>query len=223
MFTLTLERQELNIPDWFDKNTGFLNTVKSKLGYHQLEQVRKDVILAQTLNQLGIRPFTMKSVEQYKKSKQRAANKYFALLVTVLIVTWGLILFGKIIPDYIIDYAFRHNGMNPHFLPLVGLSVLTTTIAFGVSVVFMVFLSGINIDLTKEWCQFNLDGYRRPVPIDVLRMASEIKEVLPSATFYIDELVTRKMIDPFLVVYNGNRNVGYYIAVWNEPTFNIEN
>jgi hypothetical protein len=70
------------------------------------------------------------------------------------------------------------------------------------------------------WKSTPLRGYRKPVPVSALKIAARIVEVLPGTKFTVEELIkrrARRMVDPFLCVSMGT--VKYYIAHWDEPTF----
>jgi hypothetical protein len=58
------------------------------------------------------------------------------------------------------------------------------------------------------------------VPEFALSKAIEIKERLPKAEFYVDELKAVKRYDPFLVVVCGRER--FYIDVWDERNFEVK-
>jgi len=67
------------------------------------------------------------------------------------------------------------------------------------------------------WRRTKLSKYRGEVPEFALSRAIEIKEHLPKARFYVDELTVDKRYDPFLVAACGREK--FYIDVWDEPEF----
>jgi len=72
--------------------------------------------------------------------------------------------------------------------------------------------------ITVRWELVALDGYLSEVPEFALRKAIQVKEAMPEATFFVDELrVNTKRIDPFLVV--AHKGEKYWIEVWNEKKF----
>ena len=75
---------------------------------------------------------------------------------------------------------------------------------------------------TFSWKTIPLEKYRKPVPLTALTKAVAIKEAMPEAKFAVQELTKNRVPipDPFLVVKAGNAT--YYIAQWNEPTFEDE-
>jgi len=58
---------------------------------------------------------------------------------------------------------------------------------------------------------------RGEIPEFALSRAVEIKERLPKARFYVEELMVDKRYDPFLIVACGRER--FYIDVWDEPEF----
>ena len=68
-----------------------------------------------------------------------------------------------------------------------------------------------------EWKYDRLDDYREPVPKKVLNAAVEINNIYPGATFYVDSLYKRRVVDPFLIAEI--KDVKFYVAVWDEPDF----
>ena len=67
------------------------------------------------------------------------------------------------------------------------------------------------------WRWTKLAKYRGEIPEFALSRAVEIKERLPKARFYVEELMVDKRYDPFLIVACGRER--FYIDVWDEPEF----
>lgn len=68
-----------------------------------------------------------------------------------------------------------------------------------------------------RWVRVPLEEVRN-VPEFVKAKASEIANLLPDATFTVEQLRTEKKIyDPFLIVSYGDES--YYVEVWEEPEF----
>jgi hypothetical protein len=69
-----------------------------------------------------------------------------------------------------------------------------------------------------KWELLPLYVYNQDVPEFVLAKALDIKEKLPTAEFYIDQLrIDEVYVDPFLVVKDGEEM--FWIEVWDEPEF----
>ncbi len=67
------------------------------------------------------------------------------------------------------------------------------------------------------WRRTKLARFQGEIPEFALSRAIEIKERLPKARFYVDELTVDKRYDPFLIVACGRER--FYIDVWDEPEF----
>jgi hypothetical protein len=70
------------------------------------------------------------------------------------------------------------------------------------------------------WRCTKLAKYRGAIPEFALSRAVEIKERLPKARFYVEELTVDKRYDPFLIVACGRER--FYIDVWDEPEFETQ-
>ena len=70
------------------------------------------------------------------------------------------------------------------------------------------------------WRCTKLAKYRGEIPEFALSRAVEIKERLPKARFYVEELMVDKRYDPFLIVACGRER--FYIDVWDEPEFETQ-
>ncbi len=70
------------------------------------------------------------------------------------------------------------------------------------------------------WHLVPLRKYKGGVPEFAISKAVEIKERLPKAEFYVDELRAVKRYDPFLVVTCGRER--FYIDVWDERDFEVK-
>jgi hypothetical protein len=68
-----------------------------------------------------------------------------------------------------------------------------------------------------HWRKIPLAKYKGTVPEFALSRAIEIKERLPKAEFFVEELVVEKRYDPFLLVVRGRER--FYIDVWDEREF----
>ena len=71
-----------------------------------------------------------------------------------------------------------------------------------------------------SWRRSKLSNYQGQIPEFALSKAIEIKERLPQARFYVEELTVNKRYDPFLIAACGRER--FYIDVWDEPEFETE-
>jgi hypothetical protein len=70
-----------------------------------------------------------------------------------------------------------------------------------------------------RWRKVPLAKYQGTVPEFALSRAIEIKERLPKADFYVEELIVDKRYDPFLIATCGRER--FYIDVWEERAFEL--
>ncbi len=68
-----------------------------------------------------------------------------------------------------------------------------------------------------SWRRTKLAKYEGEIPEFALSRAIEIKERLPKARFFVEELTVDKRYDPFLIATCGRER--FYIDVWDEPEF----
>jgi hypothetical protein len=71
-----------------------------------------------------------------------------------------------------------------------------------------------------SWRCTKLAKFQGEIPEFALSRAVEIKERLPNARFYVEELTVEKRYDPFLVVACGRER--FYIDVWDEAEFEAQ-
>jgi hypothetical protein len=71
-----------------------------------------------------------------------------------------------------------------------------------------------------SWRCTKLAKFKGEIPEFALSRAVEIKERLPKARFYVEELTVEKRYDPFLIVACGRER--FYIDVWDEAEFEAQ-
>ncbi len=70
------------------------------------------------------------------------------------------------------------------------------------------------------WRRVELSRYGGDIPAFAISRAVEIKQRLPQALFYVEELIVDKQYDPFLLVQCGRER--FYVDVWDERDFERE-
>ena len=78
-------------------------------------------------------------------------------------------------------------------------------------------IRGTVVGKEAAWEAIAISRYNRPIPEFVLNKAVQIKERLPEAEFFVEELNVKRIPDPFLVVQFGLER--YYVEVWDEAKF----
>lgn len=178
--------------------------MKTQLGYGKLLSTKQShTILANALAELDIHPFSIASVERYKKYMEKTVEekvnrKYHAVCEALMAKISKLRSVRK-----------RNQAQEDR---LDSLQDQLSNIEDGES----------NIEeFIVEWDMDSLEHYEEEVPTFVLNKALQIKEKIPSAKFVIDSLQVNAVDkDPFLVVFLDKER--YYIEVWDEPTFEAE-
>ena len=185
------------------------------------------------LHKVGVAPFTKASVKlyQYKmllESQRKVLLRNFICRDRgiVLVVITAILSFLSLIFGFV--FGFTEKG--PHLFSVVW-SVLTS--GWAVPVLFWIPLLlytnhvrdtyGPNVVATHRWVSIAIENYNREIPEFALSTAVQLAELLPYASFHIEELyqenlqLLRPTPDPFLVMDCGG--VRYYLHVWDEPKF----
>ena len=220
--TTVLERVQINDIDP-DKlvTKSVLQYAENEIGYKHPQRDRQigQGILAEALRIVGIKPFTSKSVDQYKakKAKQFGAKKMIARMVFVPFV-WMVA-----IPATAFLFLDMMNGLNnPKLIPN---PVMIHFFAWSIPLMIVTAILGIRFGTTRDkdcrWVERDLKQYDEPVPEFALATAVELHQRVPGIEFRIDEFKAEaKSRDPFLVaVFNGEC---YYLEVWDEPGYKQE-
>jgi len=195
--------------------------------------------LIQALRQAGIKPFTNKSVERYKKKTARGPMQLvqwdvsvgFLVAIIMISLIANMLTFAAVLllwgvwPNISLDVALAFGFMLELVLLFVTVPRLSRAEASGtftvvhhllgiatlpVAAIFVVLCSS-----RYEWRKTPLEAYKKDIPREVLETVAEVHFHAPNAAFYIDELVQKQ--DPFLVVEQDDER--YYIEVWKEPNF----
>ncbi|MFN3149680.1 hypothetical protein [Bremerella sp.] len=186
------------------------------LGYATRQaKVKRLQSLQKTLEELDIRPFTLESVEKYKKSCEVPPSR---LAVTLVDFSAGLGLLGAIVclPILVVS-AVTLNASLSFYLALV--------ILIGGACLIASAAVGDRFVVERVWLTYDLAHYTEPVPEFALQTALDIKKRHPEVNFYVCSLEERRMVlDPFLVmrVPGDAWYKEYYLEVWSEPKFSGE-
>jgi hypothetical protein len=176
--------------------------------------------LTNALRIVGLKPFTLESVERYKEAEVKKHQEH------------PIMGFLRDHRDVIGDFSIRT------ILFCVVACIVLAFLLDGkvlklwetISVILLVFSIGLLIceaylspkpKIDARWRRSQLNEYGAPVPEFALATALELHQRLPGIRFEIDELlVNRVRCDPFLVAtYN---DVEYYVEVWSEPGYKQE-
>jgi hypothetical protein len=179
----------------------------SLLGYDFLQKHRDHMTLHNALNEADARPFTVESVEKYKKEVVKNANRFLfahrhAEKVLFIAGLSMLLSFGPAFLGWFVSWK-------------VGLIFATSLVG---SLSACAFLTNFTQKSEGKWQITPLKGYAQPVPEFVIIQAVALKEKLPGAEFFVHEFVQdKKVLDPFLAIQCAGEE--HLIAVWNEPKF----
>jgi hypothetical protein len=170
---------------------------RKMFGYSGLLTQQKVV---EALADLGINPYSQASVEKYQARmlrKKRPLHSGFGA-AGVLVGIGVLYLWALLRPD-------------PVF-------VIWPTVAFTVISVYLLFRAMWRY-YDWQWVRVPLDStYRGPAADFAIDTAVRVKELIPEARFFIEELRDGSLVDdPFLVMTLGNQT--YYLEVWDESAF----
>jgi len=183
------------------------------LGYTPLRERCQSYEQLIRLSDMGIVPYTEKSVLEYKSKMVRdntSLSNHLANNYLYIFATSGLILLGSLV---YMAAARWWSLLWPFNL------AYTTVISFAICVAIMQFERKIVENQgTYEWIATPIKDYKQEIPIDFLNLAYKIKEAFPEAQLSIEHLNFNRVNDPFLTLKLGSET--YYIAVWDEPTFN---
>jgi hypothetical protein len=194
--------------------------------------------LAATLAKLSIAPLDQTEVDLYKKSKEKKWTVNYRMTGFVVFnVAWPFLTIGAVLALK----AFFSWHEVADFTTLdgvcIGFAVLTL---FGYFVGNSIISDELkNVRYTRDWKTWPLgkkaeevrnngnartaERYPRYVPVHLLNLAVSIKQTLPAARFYVEELqvthedIPKPLPDPFLVVTHGSER--YTIGVWDEREF----
>lgn len=189
----SIKNDEITCYDALEKQ--FRKEVEKKLGYKGTKE--KEFIDA------GFVPFTNESVQKYKKTLIDSLLKPNKIIGKTLVC-------GAIISATIAYLTFdEHVGFLISFFASIATIAMIT---FGMCC----FLE----QPLYRWVQIPIDKYPKKIPEFALDTALRVKTAFPDCSIFIEEIDAIKIIDPFLVVYEGNNF--YYLEVWNELSYKQE-
>lgn len=217
MFALTRESvlgesKEQDLVDF----TELAVAAKQQLGYRVLANAQP---LFAAMAELGIKPFSLASVEAYKRKMVFWTNLK-NLIATLSILFCRIALAISIVGGVL---SFVIGGIWTIFAPIPEWCLWW----FGASLIGFVGAGLVELyrdgeDLFWRYAQWNKTPiYKYPefIPEFAVQTAVDLKEKCPEAYFYIEELRIEgyPILDPFLVVKHGD--LEYHLEVWNEPCF----
>lgn len=201
---------------------------------------KKNLPLARTLKNIGIKPFTPDSVQKYKAKMVR---RRFQIIDRDLweedtgwIVIPGIVLNSLIfalLGNLILTKLFAVHGIQGYIMAILPLcSIFCGLVRWengwhgeedDLLDEFFIYSSIGSTLLPLKifgptglvWNTILLSKYNKDIPRPVLENIAEIHARCPQAYFMIDELGCKP--DPFLVVKLDDES--YHIEVWNEPRF----
>ena len=215
--TSVLERVEIVEKEDLFEEKELANQAADVLGYNLLKTSIKQGFssskLRKTLKELDIRPFSIESVRKYKDSALRKANNRHNRLISVMKVGLPLLISGVLAMMIIAGLKDAHVLVPSLAIAFCAVWFLFSVAVTGIPYSFLL----MSEERMLVWEKDLIKDYNRPIPEFALQTALDIKEKLPEASFYIEELRTPKKIDPFLIVEYGKEV--FYLEVWNEPGF----
>lgn len=199
----------------------------SVLGYGKLLKAAGGSLRA-ILCELDIHPLVTSKVEAYKRSKERtgiwSGHKWALFHFAVCFVFAAILGWSVSASHNLPDFTFWCVvGYVVNVLAVIGI------ICFQIAGWIYTFdhnLSGWR-DL-RRWSKYSMQNYPGAIPDFVLSKALQIRKVMPTAEFYIDQLETKREQtvvyrdpDPFLIVTTRNGGESYYIEVWDEKEYEL--
>jgi hypothetical protein len=178
--------------------------ISESVGYNLLHKKVQANKLRCILSELGVRPYTHKSVGKYMLAVQR---KYSRFLPRRYDRCFGVLSAATVLGVWLCT--------GPAILGW----IISWKISFGFGLGLLPFLGFLGLMLKrppKEWASIQLNTYNREVPVHALRIAKAVREQMPHAIIEVEEFAT-KPVDPFLKITAGGETE--YVCVWNEPTF----
>jgi hypothetical protein len=214
MATSVLTREEITNDSYNDvmKEDILFAEAAYQLGYTPLQQSMQrrqaNAILRAKLQLVGVSPFTVESVQRYKKiaiaNTRKPKLRVFvgtAIIIAMIAATIGLVdCLSR--PDTSDTITF-----GALFATAVGW-LLSTIIAGAV----------IFNGRKAQWMTHSLHNFKEQVPEFAIQTAIDIREHCPDAEFYVDKLEFTRPLDLFLCVKTRHSDM-FYVEVWNEPGF----
>lgn len=221
MSTVTLPRVQFKEFSLTDARTKLANQAATVLGYSTMARaIAAPGTLLTVLKNLGIEPLRSSSVAAYKASKVK-----HGMWSGTKRTLWLLAILGIFVTLAITALATTpQNSSNFRFGLNTGL-VVTAVVLLFTTIGSAAGRDGVGHGTRSrtEWAHHDIAKYDRPIPEHILLKAIQIKEALPVAYIYVEQLEetedskVRPTPDPFLVVWHGTEN--YYIDVWDERDY----
>lgn len=226
-----IERVALtHVNDFEAQMRGDVLTRANKLFGYTADSFAASGPLAKMLANLDIRPLRAEQVQDYMRGKERVVRfntVWIAAFAAVVVpALWAVIMsplfLGWFVPN---DWHYTVAIIGQVLLGFAGLVGLIGCILEVDASLFLIY------ERESKWVVYSLgtptgmrmERYARYVPLHVLNLAVQLREVEPNTIFNVYELttVTRKLKrpdpDPFLEVVLGAER--YFIAVWDEREY----
>jgi hypothetical protein len=211
-----------------------VNGAMCLLGYKTEKTGREVAKAVETLEEktekvftvLGIEPFSMESVEKYKRKKIYWGNKWASVLEFIGSKGFGipLIILGLggllvLALQTVACFAFDLFASSVPKLLLHPWQWVLTFVPFALMVSYMYAFGDHHVKFRRySWNRVSLASYKEMVPLFALSRATSVVELLPEAKFHVDSLlVDERVVDPFLVLEVAGKV--FYLDVWDEPKF----
>jgi len=203
-------------------NRNILVNAEKELNYRhpaKMQMISKNE-LTNALRIVGLKPFTLESVERHKEAEKTKHQEHpimgflknhVDVVGEFSIIAILVCIFASIVLAFLLDGKILKLWE--------GITVILLVLSIGLLISEAYLWPKVKIDV--HWRRSQLNGYDAPIPEFALATALELHQRLPGIQFEIDELlVNRVRCDPFLVAtYKG---VEYYLEVWSEPGYTQE-
>jgi len=223
--------------------SGLADDASAMFGYHELSRrvmeakVKINATpLQKVLRSLNIEPFSKESVEKYKKAKLQQVLEssspvyykhprlysFLELVLRVCMAFAGFCILFSLIT------ILADNTAQPEFKTTTKIIFFTSSL--GSLLLFAIIYLVVPKRPELVWNLTSIGGggwgqeYKKEIPTFALMQMVAVKKRLPSALFFIDEIVDPQSIrktDPFLVVSDKDRTETFYIEVWLGPGFTV--
>ena len=164
---------------------------------------RTETPLDSLLSELNIPVYTSYSVKEYKKQKQERIKKSRKKRISHILILISCISF--LLFSFFAMVFISEKGSSKMEIAVGILSLLFLFIGCSA------FIKAVYISETSEWVRVPLSN--SDIPLRLLKKIYLIKEKIPDAEFFIEELKGIKNDEKFLFVVH--RGKTYYLAIWN--------
>ncbi len=189
----------------------------------KLPATQECVSLREALAELGIEPFSKKSVERYKRNMARRVTPFSGKILMLLALANNIILATSIVLVGLIAIATLGFCFLLTLPPIwMGWSFLGTLLsALANFYVFVFFLNDKQITVGR-WHSVASWSYQQSIPAFVRQTILLVEQKYPGVRFFIEELrLANHMLDPFLIALDAKAqdHEKYYLERWDEPEF----